>query len=280
MSLYYDLHTHSTASDGTLNPTDLVRRAHEKGVQVLALTDHDTTAGVAEARAEAKRVDLELICGAEISVKWGSHEIHVVGLHLDPERDALRLGLEGAQKFREWRAEEMGRRLAKKRIEGAYEAARALAPGALVTRSHFARFLVAEGHVPTMQHAFDKYIGRGRPGYVPGQWAELEQALAWIHDAGGRAAIAHPARYKLTATKLRRLFGEFKELGGEAMEVVSGSHSRDETFTMANHARKFELLASRGSDYHGPENPWIDLGALPDLPRDLTPVWADWPLAA
>lgn len=280
MSLYYDLHSHSTASDGTLSPTELVRRAHEKGVQVLALTDHDTTAGVAEAEVEAKRLGLQLIRGAEISVKWGSHEIHVVGLHLDPERDALRLGLEAAQKFRTWRAEEMGRRLAKKRIEGAYEAARALAPGALVTRSHFARFLLAEGHVKSMQQAFDKYIGRGRPGFVPGQWAELAQAVEWILDAGGRAVIAHPARYKLTATKLRELLGAFKECGGEAMEVVSGSHSRDEMFTMANHARKFELLASRGSDYHGPENPWIDLGALPELPRDLTPVWADWPLAA
>lgn len=280
MSLYYDLHSHSTASDGTLSPTELVRKAHEKGVQVLALTDHDTTAGFAEARAEAERIGLNLICGAEISVSWGSHEIHVVGLGLDPERDALRLGLEAAQKFRAWRAEEMGRRLAKRRIEGAYEAARALAPGALVTRSHFARFLLAEGHVKTMQQAFDRYIGRGKPGFVPGKWAQLEEAIGWIKDAGGRAVLAHPARYRLTATKLRELIGAFKESGGEAMEVVSGSHNRDETFTMAHHARKFELLASRGSDYHGPENPWVDLGALPDLPRDLTPVWADWPLAA
>ncbi|GAB6042297.1 PHP domain-containing protein [Endothiovibrio diazotrophicus] len=280
MSLYYDLHSHSTASDGTLTPTDLVRRAHEKGVQVLALTDHDTTAGFDEARSEADRVGLRLICGAEISVSWGSHEVHVVGLGLDPQCGELRLGLEAAQKFRAWRAEEMGRRLAKRRIEAAFDGARALAPGALVTRSHFARFLLAEGHVKTMQEAFDKYIGRGKPGFVPGKWAELEQAVGWIRDAGGRAVLAHPARYKLTATKLRELIGAFKECGGAALEVVSGSHSRDETFTMANHARKFGLLASRGSDYHGPENPWIDLGALPELPRDLTPVWADWPEVA
>ncbi len=276
MGLYYDLHAHSTASDGTLSPRELVELAAERSVDCLALTDHDTTAGYTEAVAAAAETALRLLCGAEISVSWGSHEIHIVGVDIDPDYQPLVRGLAKQQSFRHWRAEEIGRRLAKRRIDGAWEGARALAPGALVTRSHFARYLVNEGHVRGMQDAFDRLIGRGKPAFVPGEWCTLEEAIDWIGGAGGIAVIAHPARYKLTNTRLRSLIGEFIDCGGQAIEVVSGSHSRDDVLHTARLCREFGLLASTGSDFHTPDG-WIAMGGLPPLPDDLTPIWSDWP---
>jgi hypothetical protein len=278
MSLSYDLHTHSIASDGTLTPTELIRQAKTQGVHVLALTDHDTLDGIAEAQGAAKACGLELVTGVEISATWGKAvDIHIVGLNVRTDYEPLNTGLASLKEFRDWRAQEIGKRLEKKAgICGAFEGARAYAKGGLVSRTHFARFLVEEGHAKGMQDAFVKYLKRSKPGYVPGQWAPMEQALAWIHGAGGQAVIAHPARYPLSATKLRLLLGEFKECEGSAIEVISGSHSRDNYFQMANLANKFGLLASAGSDYHGPENPWIELGRLPALPDGCVPVWHDW----
>ncbi len=273
MSMKHDLHSHSTVSDGTLSPAALVRQAADAGVDVLALTDHDNVSGIAEAREAAQTCGLTLVPGVEISVSWNGHTVHVLGLNLDENNPILRQGLEKLCHYRAWRAEEIGRRLEQLGISGSYEGACAFATGALVGRTHFARFLVARGYAKDMREVFRKFLVSGKPGHVRGEWAELEAALGWIHGAGGMAVIAHPARYKMTRGKLRRLIGEFRELGGRGLEVVSGSHSKDECFTMARHAADFGLLASAGSDYHGPENPWINLGQLPDLPHGCDPIW-------
>ncbi|WP_456375193.1 PHP domain-containing protein [Thiolapillus sp.] len=273
MSLNYDLHSHSTVSDGTLAPGELVKLAAESGVDVLALTDHDNVSGIAEARDAARTWNLKLVPGVEISVSWNGHTVHILGLNVDETNPALCQGLRQLCEYRSWRAEEIGRSLQREGIGGAYEGACELATGALVGRLHFARFLVQKGHAADLKEVFRKFLVKGRPGYVNGEWARLEDVLDWIQQAGGMAVIAHPARYNMTRSKLRRLIGEFRELGGRGLEVVSGSHSRDEYFTMARHARDFGLLASAGSDYHGPENPWIKLGQLPELPPGCEPVW-------
>jgi len=272
-----DLHTHSTASDGTLTPTELVARAGAAGVQVLALTDHDNTDGLAEAGRAADDLGLTLIPGVEISVTWNTLTVHVVGLRLDPANSDLQAGLARLMEFRAWRAEEIGRRLAKHGIEDACAGARALARGRLVGRTHFARLLVKRRRAADTNEVFRHFLTRGKPGHVPGDWASLEEALGWIRGAGGEAVIAHPARYGLTRTRMQRLLGEFRELGGVGVEVVTGSHSRDEAFTFARHAREQRLRASAGSDYHGPENPWLELGRLPPLPEGCVPIWRDWP---
>jgi predicted metal-dependent phosphoesterase TrpH len=273
MSLKYDLHSHSTISDGTLTPGALVALAARSGVDVLALTDHDNLSGIAAARVAAEEEDIRLVPGVEISVSWNGYTVHILGLNVDPEGPELLAGLRDLCRYRSWRAEEIGRRLEKKGISGAYAGACELATGALVGRLHFARFLVEQGHAPDIKAVFRKYLVKGKPGYVNGEWASLEDALSWIEQAGGLAVIAHPARYRMTRGKLRQLIGEFKALGGRGLEVVSGSHSKDEYFTMARHASDFGLLASAGSDYHGPENPWINLGQLPALPPGCDPVW-------
>ncbi|SDX64045.1 hypothetical protein SAMN05421644_10864 [Allochromatium warmingii] len=272
-----DLHTHSTASDGTLTPTALVQRAAAAGVQMLALTDHDNTDGLAEAAQAATEVGLTVVPGVEISVTWNTLTVHIVGLRLDPNNPALQLGLARLMDFRAWRAEEIGRRLAQHGIADAYAGARALASGRLIGRTHFARFLVKQRRAPDTTAVFRQFLTRGKPGHVPGDWASLEAALGWIHAAGGQAVVAHPARYGLTRTRMQRLLGEFRELGGVGVEVVSGSHSRDEAQTFARHAREQQLWAATGSDYHGPENPWIELGRLSPLPEGCIPIWRDWP---
>ena len=276
MPTRFDLHAHSTASDGTLSPAQLMQRAHAAGVEVMALTDHDTLEGLPEAAAEARELGLGFVPGVEVSVSWQAITVHIVGLGVAWDSEVLGRGLAGLREFRDWRAEEMGRRLAKTGIEGAYEGARELSNGRLISRTHFARFLVKSRHAPDVRAVFRKFLVNGKPGFVSGQWAELEDAVRWIRLAGGQAVIAHPARYPLTRGKLRRLISEFSEVGGAALEVVSGSHSRDDYFTMARHARDFGLLASAGSDYHGPEHPWIELGRLPDLPDGCNPIWKEW----
>jgi predicted metal-dependent phosphoesterase TrpH len=280
MPLHYDLHSHSIASDGTLSPVELVTAAHAAGVDVLALTDHDTLDGLLEAAQTARALGLQLVPGVEISVSWQSQTIHVLALGIDPGCEVLQAGLAGLREYRLWRAGEIGRRLARAGIGGACEGARALASGPCVGRTHFARYLVATGHARSVQEVFKRFLVKNRPGYVSGQWASLEAALEWIHAAGGMAVIAHPARYRMTASKLRRLIGEFRAGGGVGMEVVSGSHSRDNTQAMALLCRNENLLASCGSDYHGPQNPWIKLGQLPALPPGCQPVWDSdcWPL--
>ena len=272
----YDLHSHSLYSDGTLSPSELVQRAHAAGVEVLALTDHDVTDGLGEAQIAANRCEMRVITGVEISVTWKNQTLHIVGLNIDPDRPELQQGLARLREFREWRAKEIGRRLEKKRIEGAYAGAARLARGAIIARTHFARFLVEQGYVRGFPQAFRQFLSRGKPGFVPGQWATLEEAVKWIVTAGGQAVVAHPARYKLSAGKLRQMLDEFHEGGGEAIEVISGSHTPEASLHFAGISREHGLLASAGSDYHGPEQTWMDLGKLPSLPEGCTPVWRDW----
>lgn len=271
--IQFDLHTHSTASDGSLAPTELVQRAATCGIGVLALTDHDEIAGLAEAATAAANAGIGFVPGIELSVTWNHQTVHVVGLGIDAETPSLQAGIKRLGAFRLWRAEEIARRLARQGISGALEGAQQYAKGTILSRTHFAHYLVAQGHARDLRQVFKRFLVRSKPGYVPGEWASLEEALGWIREAGGLAVIAHPARYKISATRLRQLLGEFQELGGAALEVVSGSHSRDDILSMANLCRRFELAASTGSDYHGPENPYLDLGRLPALPADCQPIW-------
>ncbi len=259
-----------------MSPTDLVMRAKQEGVSVLALTDHDTTEGIAEAKGEALRVGVNLVSGVEISVNWDPYVIHVVGLGLDIGYKELQQGLSRLRGQRIERAMEMGRRLQKSGIDGAYDGAREFSNGRLISRTHFAKFLVDRGYVEDESKVFNKYLVSGKPGYVPGSWASLEEALGWIKAAGGQAVIAHPARYPFTRTKLRTLFGEFKELGGDAIEVVSGNYTKDDCLTMARHAIDFGLLGSVGSDFHGPDRFRAELGRIFALPEGVVPIWHDW----
>ena len=270
----YDLHSHSTASDGSLSPTELVARAIEHNVDVLALTDHDGTEGVTEARQAVQGSSLRLISGVEISVTWGGTTIHIVGLNIDIGNRTLQQGLSDMRHYRIGRAEEIAKRLDKAGIPDALEGARKYASDIMLGRVHFAKFLVEHDYAKDINDVFKRYLVRNKPGYVPGEWASLEDAVNWITSAGGQAVIAHPARYKITATKLRRLIGEFKEAGGIGFEVVSGRQHPEEIKTMAALAEKFELFASRGSDFHSPDNTWVELGRLPELPESCVPIWS------
>ena len=278
MSLNYDLHCHSTASDGALSPREVVLRAHEHGVDVLALTDHDVTAGLAEARATAADVGIQLIPGVEISVTWNGVTVHILGLGIDAENEALQQGLCRLREIRDWRAAEIARRLEKHGIEGAYEGAKKFSSGTLISRTHFAHYLIEQGHAKHLRDVFKRFLVHGKPGYVAGEWAALCEAVDWINQAGGQAAVAHPARYKISATKLRQLLAEFKDCGGAGVEVVSSSHTPSDCTNMARYAKQFGLLASRGSDYHGPEHKWVELGNIPPLPEACVPIWHDWHL--
>ena len=280
MGLRYDLHSHSIASDGTLSPAELVDAAHAAGVDVLALTDHDTLDGLDAAARRASSLGLQLVAGVEISVSWSAQTIHVLGLGVDAQCPALQQGLAGLREFRAWRAAEIGRRLARAGIGGCHDGARALAKGNIVGRTHFAQHLVATGHARSVREVFKRFLVNRKPGYVAGEWAALEAVLDWIQQAGGMAVLAHPARYHMTATKLGRLLREFRDAGGLGMEVVSGSHTADNVRHMSVLCRREQLLASCGSDYHGPENPWIRLGELPALPSGCLPVWESeyWPV--
>lgn len=257
-----------------------MQRAHAAGIAVMALTDHDTVEGVPEAAAQAQALGLGFVPGVEVSVSWSGRTVHIVGLGVDPQNTDLLEGLASLQTHREWRAQEIGRRLEKSGYPGCYELAHGFSNGRLISRTHFAMALVEQGHADTLRAVFKKFLVRGKPGHVEGEWASLGEAVGWIKSAGGQAVIAHPARYGLTRTKLRKLMTDFVAAGGEGLEVVSGSHSRDDYFTMAAHAKDFGLLASAGSDYHGPQNPWIELGRLPELPKGCRPIWRDWPLPA
>jgi predicted metal-dependent phosphoesterase TrpH len=272
----YDLHSHSTVSDGSLSPEHLVARAIDQGVDVLALTDHDGTEGIIAAQAAAQGTKLSLVTGVEISVTWGSSTIHILGLKVDHKNEALQKGLKKIRDYRKERAFKIAERLEKSGISGAYEGASQYASPVMLGRVHFAKFLVDKGHAKNINDVFKRYLVRNKPGYVSGEWATLAQAVNWINGAGGQAVIAHPARYKMTATKLRRLITEFKELGGVGLEVVSGRQHPEEIKTLAKLANDFNLLASCGSDFHSPDNTWVELGRLPELPSSVNPIWKKW----
>lgn len=278
MQQVYDLHAHTTASDGELTPTELVAHAEECGVNVLAVTDHDVTGGLQEAMTAANESGISLIPGIEISVTWSFQTIHVVGLHIDPSNPVLQKGLSQLREFRVHRAEEIARRLEKAGIGGALAGAKAHAKGEVIARTHFARYLVEAGHAENMKQVFKRYLVRNKPGYVPGEWAELDAAVNWIRSAEGIAVIAHPARYQLSGTRLRHLLSAFRDCGGVGIEVVCSSHNTSDVQRFTDLADYFGLYASRGSDYHGPENVYADPKRLPELPEICRPVWthSDW----
>lgn len=272
-----DLHCHSTASDGVLAPAEVAARAHANGVELWSLTDHDELRGQAEAAAVAADLGMRFFPGVEVSVTWGGLTLHVVGLNVDPTHAGLLEGLRATRAGRATRARQIGERLAAMGMPGAYEGALPYAGNPeLISRTHFARFLVEAGYCSDMQKVFQRYLGDTCAGNVPMQWAALEDAVGWILAAGGRAVIAHPGRYKYSAEDFARLFDEFRSLGGTGIEVVTGSHSPSQYYQYAKVARHYGFLASRGSDFHGPEESRHDLGTLPPLPADLTPVWHDW----
>jgi predicted metal-dependent phosphoesterase TrpH len=272
----FDLHCHSSASDGVLTPAAVVRRAAANGVGVLALTDHDDLTGLAEAEATAQECGIRLVPGVEISITWGGITIHIVGLGVDPASDALARGLEHVRASRARRAERIAAEFDALGIPGTLAGAYSHAGNpSLVGRAHFARFLVEQGVARDVRSVFQRYLVAGKPAYVPHEWAALADAVAWIRASGGRAVVAHPGRYRLTRDDLRRFLVEFIAAGGEAIEVVTGSHTRAQHHEFAQLAREFGFLASRGSDFHGPDESEIDLGQLPPLPADLKPVW--WP---
>ena len=273
-ALNADLHCHSTASDGTLSPAEVVRRAHANGVDLLALTDHDELLGIADAAAEAADIGLRFVPGVEISVSWLDQTLHIVGLGVDPANQALISGLAQVRGGRDGRAMRIGDELARIGIHGAFEGAlRYVGNPALVTRAHFARYLVEIGVAKNVHDVFLHYLARGKPGYVEHVWATLEDAVGWIKGAGGVAVIAHPGRYRLSCAEMNMLFEQFRDLGGEAVEVSCGAHDGGQLLAFARMARKYGLLASRASDFHGPEDSPIDLGRASPLPPDLTPVW-------
>lgn len=276
MPLSYDLHSHSSASDGSLSPTQLVQYALDNGVDVLALTDHDITGGILEAQQAAAECNLSVIAGVEISVNWGKQTLHILGLNIDIENKALQQGLQKIRQSRLERAKAMGLSLEKAGIDGIYDAAKAISNGENVTRTHFAKILIERGCAKDMKQVFKRYLVKGKPGFIAGQWAPMEEALAWVKDAGGLSVIAHPARYRLSATKQRLMIEDFMSMGGQGIEVISGSHSTAEAANIAVLARRYALLASRGSDFHDPAIPYINMKILPPLPSDLTPVWDAW----
>lgn len=275
--LRYDLHCHSTCSDGLLAPAAVVRRAAERGVGFLALTDHDDTAGLAEAGAAAAECAIALVPGVEVSATWDDHTIHVVGLGIDAGNADLQSGLASVRDGRDARARRIGEALERAGIPGALEGARRYVTSErLISRTHFARFLVEAGHVREMKDVFKRYLARGLPGYVPHAWASLAQTVRWIRGAGGQAVLAHPGRYKLGSEGMRQLVAEFRDRGGEAIEVLSASHAAAQVAQFAALARLHGLKASAGSDYHGPGESWLDLGDLPQLPAGCVPVWQGW----
>ena len=276
-NLNADLHCHSTVSDGLLSPGDLARRAKANGVELWALTDHDEIGGLGEARAVAGEVGLPFVNGVEISVSWGEDQtVHIVGLGFDAAYEPLVTGLATVRSGRDSRAHRMAAELDKVGIHGAYAGALKYAGNpALISRSHFARYIVELGHAKEVKSVFDWWLAKGKPGYVSHPWATMEQALGWIRAAGGIAVMAHPGRYRVSKAELREMFVAFKDLGGRGIEVISGSHAEDQTLECARAAREFGFLASRASDFHGPGESWIDLGKLPPLPDDLTPVWSE-----
>lgn len=269
-----DLHSHSNVSDGTLTPGALAQRAAECGVELWSLTDHDEVSGQHDARQAALEAGMAYLSGCEISVTFAGETVHILGLGVDPDDAALRDGLAATRGGRSARAQQMADGLAQVGIPGAYEGAlKYVGNPELISRTHFARFLVETGVCSDTHEVFRRFLTDGRPGHVPHRWARLGDAVRWITQSGGIAVIAHPARYRFTPTQEYALFTEFVAHGGRGVEVITGAHSAAEQIQYADMAQEFDLLASRGSDFHAPGESRTELGSLPDLPGKLTPVW-------
>ncbi|HWJ94245.1 MAG TPA: 3',5'-nucleoside bisphosphate phosphatase [Telluria sp.] len=275
--LKVDLHCHSNVSDGVLTPEGVAAYAHKAGVDVWALTDHDEVDGIKRARHTARELGMGFVSGVEISITWANETVHIVGLQIDEDNDALANGLRDTRSGRDRRGREISDQLAKAGIPNAYEGAlKYVGNPDLMSRTHFARYLVEIGACASTPEVFRNYLTEGKPGYVPHRWATLEQAVEWIRGAGGIPVIAHPGRYKFTDMQQGALFDRFRELGGNAIEVVTGSHTPDQYVLYAEIARRYGFLASRGSDFHAPGESRVDFAQLPPLPSGVTPVWHDW----
>jgi len=276
MPVLIDLHCHSTISDGLLSPQELVANAARCGLKVLALTDHDDISGLQDARSAAHDHGLQFVNGVEISVTWKRRTLHIVGLKFDADNVALKNALADVRIGRDERARQMGESLAKHGILNAYEGAKAIAKQAIITRTHFARFLTENNHAKDNKSVFKKFLVKGKPGFVDHQWMALNEAVELIVNAGGQAVIAHPGRYDLGMVNMHLLMHEFRGLGGTAIEVVTGSHNPAQYQQFAKMAHRFSLKSSLGSDYHGPGLSYMAMGCVPDLPAGCVPVWNDW----
>lgn len=269
-----DLHCHSTVSDGVLPPEVVATRAYNNGVRLWSLTDHDETAGQEIAKQTAVELGMDYITGIEISVTWQDRTLHLVGLNFDPTNQALNEGLSAIRADRDSRSFKIAERFDAIGIPNTYEGALELADNPeLISRSHFARYLVQAGYCKTMQEVFDRYLSDHGPANVPMEWASLPEAMAWIKGAGGVSVIAHPGRYKYTKSQFVDLWRTFKALGGEGVEVVTGSHNQDQYYQYADVCRHYGFFASAGSDFHGPHESRLDIGRLPPLPDGVTPIW-------
>lgn len=278
MSITVDLHSHSNISDGVLTPVELIEHAAKHNVHVLALTDHDDTSGLEIAANEALHRGVHLINGVEISVTWKKRTLHIVGLNIDPEYAPLKNGLAEIRAGRHMRAVGMAASLDKVGIKGSLDGAYQYAQEGIISRTHFARFLVSSGVAKDNKSVFKKYLVKGKPGYVEHEWASLANAVHWITGSGGEAVLAHPGRYDLGRTNMLLLLEEFRSLGGTAIEVVTGSHTVDQYAEFAKYAHLFGLKASQGSDYHGKGISYMEMGRLPALPSNCVPIWQDWPV--
>jgi len=276
-TLCVDLHCHSTASDGTLTPTQVAQRARANGVQLWALTDHDTLTGLAQAQQTAQALGMQYVTGVEISVTWSGRTVHIVGLGIDPDHTPLRDGLERVRRGRAERAQRMADKLAAHGMPGAYAGAlKQVGDPSLISRTHLARFLVEAGYCKHIKVVFQRYLGDDGVCYVPMQWSTLGEAVAWITDAGGKAVVAHPGRYAFSDLQFNALFDTFRDLGGVGIEVITGSHCPAQYREYAAVAKRYGFQASCGSDFHGVGESRLDLGRLPPLPPDLVPIWRDW----
>ncbi|WP_114784607.1 RNase RNM [Vibrio tetraodonis] len=274
-----DLHSHTTASDGRLSVSELIDRAIDFDINVLAITDHDTVDGLKHAHhyVDTNQLPITIINGIEISTVWQNKDIHIVGLDIDPESKQLSELIDKQKQHRKVRAELIAERLAKATNDRVYEEVKAIAGEASITRAHFAKWLVDNGYAKTMQQVFKKYLTRNNPGYVPPNWCSINEAVDAIHQAGGLAVLAHPGRYNLTAKWLKRLIGAFSDAGGDAMEVALPQQGQQERRNLADYAIQYNLLASQGSDFHYP-SPWTELGRNLWLPSGVEPVWKDMPI--
>ena len=270
----FDFHCHSAVSDGLLPPQEVARRAAANGVDLWALTDHDDLGGLEIARETAEEAGMAFVPGVEISIEWKGVPIHIVGLGFDPLHPGLSGGLDELRLGRIERAKRMGDAMAAIGIPGVYEGALCFATNpSLISRAHFARYLVSIGIARDVPGVFQHYLTPGKPGYVDHRWATLQDAIGWITAAGGVPVVAHPGRYKMSGAQMRQFLDDFKDTGGQGIEVTCGSHSTDHVMHFARLARHYAFHASRGSDFHGPEESYVDLGKLPQLPEDLKPVW-------
>lgn len=275
--LKVDLHCHSNVSDGVLTPAGVAAYAHGAGVDVWALTDHDEIGGIKTARAAAADLGMRFVAGVEISITWANQTVHIVGLQIDEDNAALKAGLAATRAGRDARGREIAAQLAAVGYPGAYEGALAYVGNPdLMSRTHFARYLVASGACANTNEVFRKFLTEGKPGYVPHRWATLAEAVGWIRAAGGIPVVAHPGRYHFSPVAEAALFDEFKELGGTAIEVVTGSHTPDQYGIYAEVAKRNGFLASRGTDFHAPGEARVEFDKLPPLPAGVTPVWHDW----